>query len=267
MDVKERNDIIELEDGGCLVQKAASATVQESEGTIVAMVSTPSVDSYGDVIVQGKNENGAGWVLDRFNGAPVMLWSHNMFQPNLAAPGTTAKVLPHEQFGEALYLDPVLFDPGDEFAVELEGKIRRGVIVENSVGFVSRKHEYIRDENDRITGLRFFEQELLELSWANRGANPDTTTMFRSMISNYPDIAKQVSSADNQRAAEEKAELLDAIRQVTDRVRTLEQLVTDQAANIKGLTGELASAQARAVLHAKKEQEDQIDALLRALGK
>ena len=89
MEIRERKDIIALEDGSALVQKAAAATVQETEGTIVAMVSTPSVDSYGDIITQGRSDKGAGWVLDRFNGAPVMLWSHNMYQPNLAAPGTT----------------------------------------------------------------------------------------------------------------------------------------------------------------------------------
>lgn len=262
MEIKERKDIIALEDGAHLVAKSAAATVQEAQGIIVAMVSTPSVDSYGDVIVQGKNDKGAGWVLDRFNGAPVMLWSHNMYGMNLAAPGTAARVLPHEQFGEALFLDPVLFDEGDPVAVDLEGKIRRGVIVENSVGFVSRKSEYIRDAGDRVTGIKFFEQELLELSWANRGANPDTTTMFRAMLGMHPDVAARVDTEDNQRAKEDKDDLMDAIAQVVDRVRTLEQLAEDQARLICDLQNE---KQAQAVMLAQAEKMAQVEALLKSL--
>jgi phage head maturation protease/uncharacterized coiled-coil protein SlyX len=264
MDIRERKDLLALDDGGVVGCKSAAAMVQESEGTIVAMVSTPSVDSYGDVIVQGKNEKGAGWVLDRFNGAPVMLWSHNMYGMNISAPNTRAQVLPHEQHGEALYLDPVMFDPGDEFAMEIEGKIRRGVIVENSVGFTSSKHEYIRDDNDRITGIKFYEQELLELSWANRGANPDTTTLFRSMLLMNGDLAAKVSTEDNHAAEVEKAEMMDALDQVLDRVRELEEVIFNQSAKIKELTD---TVQAERVMLARYELTNQVDELLRKLNK
>lgn len=265
MELTERKDIIALEDGGCIAQKTGSATINAvDDGDIVAMVSTPSVDSYGDIVHQGPNDKGAGWLLSRFNNAPVMLWSHNMFQMNISGPATRASVRPHSEFGEALFLDPVQFDLEDEDAAKLEGKIRRKVIKENSVGFTSDNWRYMRDDEDRYAGIEFFEQELLELSWANRGANPDTTTMFKSMISMHSDLAQRIDARDSQRAVEDKADLLDAIEQVADRVRTLEGLATEQAKMIESLRDEKA---AQAVLIAKQERENQIDALLRSLGK
>ncbi len=265
MEARERKDMIALEDGGYLVQKGTLADVSEAKGEIVAMVSTPSVDSYGDIIHQGPSEKGKGWLLDRFNNAPVMLWSHNIFQMNISGPETRAAVRQHPVHGEALFLEPVRFDGGDPDAMALEGKIRRRVIKENSVGFVSKKSEFIRDgETDRVTGIRFFEQELLELSWANRGANPDTATMFKSMLSMHPDIASRVLTTDDAAAEMAKADLLGTIEQLADRVRTLEGLAVSQSKLIEQLTD---TRQAVAVITAKSEQAAALDVLLSKLGK
>ncbi len=262
--IKTRPDMIALDGGDNLVQKAQTAATEEREGDIVAMVSTSSVDSYGDIIVQGRNEKGAGWLLDRFNGAPVMLWSHDITQPNISAPGTRASVRSSEKFGEALFLDPVKFDGGDAAAVAIEGKIRRGVIKENSVGFVSRKSEYIRDEDDRITGIRFYEQELLELSWANRGANPDTTTLFKTMLAAHPTIAERVLVEDDKAAEWAKADMMATVEALADRVRSLEGLAVQQEKEIQLLRD---SVHAEKVIKARAEQSAAIDELLRKLGK
>jgi hypothetical protein len=262
--IKERKDLIALEDGAVIGQKLNAAKVTEQDGNIVAIVSTPSIDSYGDVIVQGPNDKGKGWLLDRFNKAPVMLWSHNMYQMNISGPETRASVRPHEKFGEALVLEPVRFDEGDPDAVALEGKIRRKVIVENSVGFTSDKYEWIRDdENDRVTGMKFFEQELLELSWANRGANPDTTTMFKTMLATHPDLAARVDARDSQRTIEDKADLMASMRLLNERVKELENLVMKYGP----VVDLVESAQAEALVRAQLERKQRIDALLHGLGK
>lgn len=259
-----RPDIITLDNGDLLAQKAAAATVSEQAGEIVAMVSTPSVDSYGDIIVQGPNDKGRGWMLDRFNGAPVMLWSHDITKPNLSAPETRAAVRKHAKFGEALFLEPAKFDAGDQAAVELEGKIRRGVIKENSVGFVSKKSEFIRDDRDYVTGIKFFEQELLELSWANRGANPDTTTMFKTMLAAHPDLAARVSVTDDMAAEWAKRDMMATVEALADRLRTLEALVIGHGKTIDMMKDSGAAEQ---VVRARADQSAAIDAMLRKLGK
>lgn len=262
--ISKRQDVIALDGGDFLVQKAQTASMAEQDGAIVAMVSTASVDSYGDIIVQGRSEKGAGWLLDRFNGAPVMLWSHDIAQPNISGPGTRAVVRKSEQFGEALFLDPVQFDLADPQAAAIEGKIRRGVIKENSVGFVSRKSEYIRDDDDRITGIRFYEQELLELSWANRGANPDTTTMFKTMLAAHPTIAERVLVEDDKAAEWAKADMMATIEALTERVRSLEGLAMQQEVELRHLYD---TVHAESVVKAKAEQAAAVDELLRKLGK
>lgn len=204
--------VIELKDEQLLCLKHIEGMVVskgEGDSPIVARVSTEGLDSDGDIIRQGKNKQGQGWLLERFNRAPVMVWSHDIWMPNLAAPATKAKVGRDETHGRSLFVDPMVFDPGDEFAQHIEGKIRRGVIKEFSVSFIGKVWEYIRDkENDRPTGREFFEQELIEVSPVNRGANPDTeATAKRILGSSY--VLRKVETAGDAEATEAVDELAD----------------------------------------------------------
>jgi len=181
---------VELKDGTALVVKprvAVEITTREDDNgpQIIALVSTPSVDSYGDIIRQGPNENGKGWLLDRFNKAPVMLWGHDISLPSIG--GGKAYVGPHAVHKEGLYLEPA-FDMPDPMAATVAGKVERGVVTETSVGFVSRV-DGKREDAGPFGGYEFYEQELLEISWVNRGANPDTAVMFKSMIGGNPELA------------------------------------------------------------------------------
>lgn len=267
-------DLIPLEDGRTIVSKDMTSQTSERGGDIFAVVSTDTIDSYGDIIHQGPNENGKGWELTRFNGAPVMLWGHNFYsQINISAPETRARVekdikTPKGSFAEALVLHPARFDQGDEEAVKIEGKVRRGVIKENSVGFVSLIDEFRRDEEnpELILGLEFYEQELLELSWVNRGANPDTTTLFKSMLTRRPDLAALIDTKENAEAAAAKADQEDAYRQLMDRIRTIEQVMSDLGKRFYELE-RIREAENARVQEAIQQRSKRIDELLSKLGK
>ena len=51
---------------------------------IVAAVSNEIPDYVGDVMFQGENERGKGWLLKDFNGRGRVYWMHDPFRPNLA---------------------------------------------------------------------------------------------------------------------------------------------------------------------------------------
>lgn len=240
----ERKDLVPLDDGTVVGHKAlelATTKIDGETGEPFAVLSTATVDSYGDIIEQGKNEKGAGWDLVRFNRAPVLLWVHNIWGMNLSAPGTRAvvakgiTVADGSTVKEALVLDRIRFDMEDELAAQVDGKIRRGIIKENSVGFVARISEMIRDEeSDRPIGVHFFEQELMEDSFVNRGANPDTTVLVKSMLGCHPELAAKADTRDNAAAELARAELDDTMRGFRGRFKTIEEalsrLSNDQSA-------------------------------------
>jgi hypothetical protein len=85
---------VELLDGTALCAKNVLATVVKLDGQphMAAQVSTECDDSDGDVIRQGKNKRGAGWVIDRFNKSPVLTWGHEIWRPSISSAQTRAKV-------------------------------------------------------------------------------------------------------------------------------------------------------------------------------
>ena len=149
---------------------------------IVAQVSTDDVDLAGDVIVQGPNDVGRGWILDGFNRAGRIYWMHDPLRPSLAK--ASAKV------DNGRLLLSVQFDEGDEFAKLLDHKYRSGILDEWSVGFRPVKGKYV--ENDH-GGLTFYEQTLDEVSAVNQGMNPNTTTISKA-LEGYMDRAAEVKA-------------------------------------------------------------------------
>lgn len=207
------NEKIELQGDELLCTKNVSCEVltkaDDNGSPIIARVSTASVDSDGDIIHQGKNKRGAGWMLERFNRAPVVVWSHDLWMPNLADPKTKAKLGPDETFGRSLFLNPLVFDGGDEFAMALDGKYRRGVLKEFSVSFIGQIHDKIIDqESNRPTGIEFFQQELVETSPVNRGANPDTDAIAKRMLGSAY-ISRKIQDAGDPEVIEAKEAIAD----------------------------------------------------------
>ena len=151
---------------------------------ITFVLSTDEVDRHGDVI------SADGWMLDSYRTNPVLLWAHDYRQPAI---GRAAKVWtePHR------LLANMEFAP-TEFAQEVSSLYRSGFQWGVSVGFKPLRFEERMDEKTgAFLGLRFLEQELLEVSAvpvpANRNAlcrsdQPD----LRALTALWPVLASQV---------------------------------------------------------------------------
>ena len=211
---------IPLKGGSALVVKDLGIMVKEIDdtGNILVLASTSAIDSDSDIIHQGKNDNGNGWDLERFNKHPVMLWSHNPYIPSI---GTGKAFVGGSDLGDGLHFVPK-FDSGDEFAMQIEGKVRRGVIKETSVGFTSSNFDRRKDAE---LGYDFWDSELQEISWVNRGANPDVESAVKSMIMGNPELLKQIEDFDDRFLSAVKGELIDRFNELSTRIKTLEDFL------------------------------------------
>ena len=209
---------LELTNGSALVQKIVGAAIlpEEKGGQILAMISTDSIDSDGDSIQQGKTDAGGGWQLDRFNKHPVMLWMHDHQRPSM---GKAEAYLDKYEGGLALFAKGE-FDPEDSFARQIESKIRRGVLSETSVGFVASKYAPINQENP-WGGYNFYQQDLIEFSWVNRGANPDVESFIKSACLSCPTIGEYIETNQDPELKEMKEEFTARLKAMEAQVNTI----------------------------------------------
>ena len=137
-------------------------------GPLVFVASTGEVDRYGDTVAP------AGWRLDAYRDNPVVLWAHDYGEPAIGR-------------AEAVWSDGralrarLEFAP-TEFAGQVERLYRQGYQRGVSVGFRPLRFEERRDPvNGAFLGIRFLEQELLEISAvpvpANGGALLEEETL------------------------------------------------------------------------------------------
>jgi len=230
---------IERKDGGLFGFKSMPVLpdhvvkVDDATGDIRLLVNTEAEDSDGDVVHQGKTKHGAGWLLKRFNGAPVITWSHDIRIPNLSGPRTRAKVgniaaAKVDATGtRGLFLDPLQFDEGDLFAMELDGKIRRDVLKESSVGFRVLVSEP-RVVEGRKVGLDIYEQELIETAIVNRGANPETATVSKAALARYYNEVETAGDAEAKELVGELDNLKRLVNVLADELKLLGDRVADE---------------------------------------
>jgi len=232
--------LLELENGKALVQKIVGPEIapEDKAGQIVAMISSEAVDSDGDIIYQGKHEDGAGWLLDRFNKHPVMLWMHDHMRPSM---GKASAYLGDFGDGRALFAT-ANFDQEDPFAKQIESKIRRGVLSETSVGFMANKWEPI-DPNEPYGGYNLYENELIEYSWVNRGANPDVESFIKSACVSCPDLSKQIKTFDNVELVEMKAEFDARLKEIEAHLKNILDSMAGQVDLAAGHVSEEAKAE------------------------
>ncbi len=120
-------------------------------GPLVFVASTGEVDRHGDTVAL------EGWRLDAYRDNPVVLWAHDYGEPAIGR-------------AEAVWSDGralrarLEFAP-TEFAGQVERLYRQGYQRGVSVGFRPLRFEERRDPvNGAFLGIRFLEQELLEIS-------------------------------------------------------------------------------------------------------
>lgn len=205
---------IELKDGTCLVLKTRDLVVKaDDDAPLIAQVSDAIEDDEGDIIHVGASAKGQGWRLVKFNSAPLLLWQHDRWTPNLSVAGTRA----YEDTGKQALLLEAHHDMGDPLAAHIDGKIRRGSIRETSVGFRGKVFE----PREGGRGIEFWEQELIEVSWVNRGMNPRTDVLAKSIMKHRPDMTALFEDGGDP----EINELRDEMVALGERVRTLEGMI------------------------------------------
>ena len=167
---------------------------------LVFVASTGEVDRHGDTVAPG------GWRLDGYRGNPVVLWAHDYRQPAI---GRADAVWSD---GRAL-LARLEFAP-TEFAGQVERLYRQGYQRGVSVGFRPLWFEERRDPvNGAFLGIRFLEQELLEISAVPVPANGEAL-LGNHKGSPYAEDALAASAPQGERGlvADEVVGLLRGLR-------------------------------------------------------
>ena len=139
----------------------------DPSGPLTFVASTGAVDRHGDTVAP------EGWRLDAYRENPVVLWAHDYRRPAI---GRTQSVW---RDGGTL-LARLEFAPTG-FASEVEGLYRQGYQQGVSVGFRPLRFEERRDaRTGAFLGIRFLEQELLEISAVPVPANRDALLTGRT---------------------------------------------------------------------------------------
>lgn len=241
---------LKLKNDELFVRKVVTGEIVRAEvgRPLVAVVSTDAIDSYGDIIHQGPSDKGAGWRLERFNNAPRIFWLHNPERPNLGKGRAWLE--------ENRLLVEVAFDMKDAFAADLDRKYREGYLSEWSVGFRALKRE---PRGEGYGGEHFWEQVLLENSAVNRGANPETDTISKAMLSGLP--VDDIDECETSEIALLKAELQDYRAELEARVRAIESHIMRQTRESEERAEELRrreAEEAQAIIGRMNETLDKI---------
>lgn len=201
----------------------------------VFVVSDESVDREGEVISID------GWKLDNFKRNPVMLWSHNPFDPPI---GKWKNIKFRTINGKKkLTMEPDFHRKSNMSALIAE-------LVENgyppqttSVGFRAIEME----------GNKFTKQELLEVSFVNIPANPEATSL--ALTRGYPEeiVGKLFTIVEEKQ--EEKSEKQQSNRDMTEimeQMKQLREIINQQNEQIQNLQvgiDELKAAKKHASRH------------------
>jgi len=176
----------EATQGGVLVMKGAKpskmAELDEEKRELTVVVSTDSVDRYGDVL------NPKGAKLKNYRRNPTVLYGHNSHS---ALPiGRSQKTITQDG---AVVARP-RFHKETELAREVWALVKIGVLNAWSVGFIPLKWEWIKDKDGRNTGgWNIEEWEMLEFSSVPVPANQDALTLaLKSMRISAPILTKSL---------------------------------------------------------------------------
>ena len=159
-----------------LLQKWSDRETQsasgESEQQMTFVISNEEVDRHGDVIMA------AGWQLESYQKNPVFLWAHDYARPVIGRASSVWR-------DPGRLLANIEFAP-TEFAQEVATLYRQNYQKGVSVGFRPIRFEERRQEQTgAFLGIRFLEQELLEVSAVPVPAN---RTALRRALDQAPRV-------------------------------------------------------------------------------
>lgn len=148
----------------------ASELQKVGDGTYEYVASDETPDRHGDIV------RAAGWDLSNYRKNPIILFSHKRDLPIGQAVKTWIS-------DKQLKIKLKLADEGTSpFIDTLRRLMDQGIVKAVSVGFVPTiEPKYIRDKEDRVVGLEFVGQDLLENSIVTVPANPRALATAKSM--------------------------------------------------------------------------------------
>lgn len=141
------------------------------DGVYEFVASDETIDRYGDIV------RASGWELKNYKKNPIVLFGHQHDNP-------VGKAIKTWVDGTKLMVQIKLAAEGTSTFIDtLRKLVDQDIVRAVSVGFrPTTKPNYLRDaENDRITGLEFIGQELLENSLVTVPANPMALNTAKSM--------------------------------------------------------------------------------------
>ncbi len=203
---KDKKRLEELAEKGEV--KYLEASVLDIDDKKVAIASQETVDRQGEIIAID------GWDLKNFKRNPVLLWSHNPYEPNIGAAKNIG-------FKDVNGKKSLTFEPDFHGLTPLSATLKelyeQGYLRAFSVGFLPLEAE----------GNKYTKQELLEISSVNVPAHPNALNVAyakgmtkEEVKSIFVEEKKEEKSVDD--IVEEKLQpLRDQIKTLEDKLNAL----------------------------------------------
>ena len=151
-------------------------------GAVTFVLSTDEVDRHGDVV------SAEGWRLEAYRENPVLLWAHDYRHPAIGR-AVSLWTEPHRLLAQ------IEFAPG-AFAQEVASLYASGFQWGVSVGFRPIRWEERRDlRSGALVGLRYLEQELLEVSAVPVPANRSALRREAGLDGSVEDLLAELRAA------------------------------------------------------------------------
>lgn len=177
-----------------------------SDGGLVAVASTNSIDRHGEVV------DNNGWDLKAYKKNPLILWAHDHSIPAI---GLSAKTWVEGTGKKAkLMIKPVFHDVTEQ-AKALKTLVDMGVLKALSVGFKPLESP---------DGVTFTKNELLEVSLVNVPANADAQMMAYKALK-----AEGFKNKTMKEVGISNPEVLDRLTSMEQDIEELQSLVKAQS--------------------------------------
>jgi len=144
-------------------------SIDQATRRIDFIISTESVDRYGDVI------RVKGWSLKPYKANPVVLFGHQNREPPVAQ-----AVRVWKEDGALRATAQFMSEDLSPFAHSIFRMYEERFLRATSVGFMPREWDFIQDADGNITGYDFVKSELLEFSAVPVPANPEALVNARA---------------------------------------------------------------------------------------
>lgn len=217
--------------------------IDEGKRAIDFVISTASVDRYGDTVAVD------GWKLDNFIKNPVVLWAHDSSMLPVAK-ASYVRIEDGKLKARAEFMPKEI----SGFANAVYEATKAGFLNATSVGFMPLKYNYV-DDPARRYGIDFVEQELLEFSIVPVPANAEALIEARAAgvdIEPFKAWAKDLVALDGTALISRKQ--LMAIEALPAEMRAAAKKVPSSAKGASGIYLRCANIAEKAIAGARIER-------------